>query len=201
MEKLPISNENGSILAIAMFCLLILSIFGTFALNTSDYELNIAGNQQRWEKNFNTSEGGTTLEGSHVGYAGVNGLYIWFTIVDPEDHNLVLFPTTAIDYDPSPSQNDMPDPAFLPLLDPDPNTGKATWPQPDVPDNWPRQNLVGDINDNDYDYAYLVTYLYPDAAPKGTDATKFSSYKFRINGQRQVIIEMGGIKVGVKNPL
>jgi len=188
MWKSPISNENGSLLAVAMFCLLILSIFGTFALNTSDYEINIAGNQQRWEKNFNTSEGGTTLEGAHVGYAGVNGLYTWYEISDPETYNTPLYPSTLASYDPS--GNDMPI--------------AGTFPNDfdkDDSNSWPRQNLVSDLADDSYDYAYLVTYLYPDVPPKGMDATKFSSYKFRINGQRQVIIEMGGIKVGVKNPL
>ena len=37
--------------------------------------------------------------------------------------------------------------------------------------------------------------------PKGWDATFFSGYKFRINAQREITIEVGGIKVGVKNPL
>jgi len=181
-------GQKGSILAIAMFCLLVLSILGTFALNTSDYEINIAGNQQQWEKNFNTAESGSIREGSHIGYAGVTGLYTWYEIVDPQIHNLVLNPPTLSDYDPSGS--DMP--------------ASGTFPDDfdaDKPDTWPRQNLMSDTGDDDYDYAYLVTYLYPDAAPKGWNATKFSSYKFRINGQRQVIIETGGSKVGVKNPL
>lgn len=181
-------SQNGSILAIAMFCLLLLSILGTFALNTADYEINIAGNQQQWEKNFNIAEGASAMEGSHIGYAGVNGLYPWYEIIDPQIHNLVLNPPTLSDYDPSGS--DMP--------------ASGTFPDDfdaDKPDTWPRQNLLSNTNDDDYDYAYLVTYLYPDAAPKGWNATKFSSYKFRINGQRQVIIEMGGQKVGVKNPL
>ena len=182
------NSQQGSILAIAMFCLLILSILGTFALNTSDYEINIAGNQQQWEKNFNTSESGATLEGSHIGYAGVNGLYTWYEIVDPQIYNLALYPATSTDYDPSGS--DMPEAGTFP----------ADFNANDT-DTWPRQNLMSDTSDDTYDYAYLVTYLYPDVPPKGWNATEFSSYKFRINGQRQVIIEMGGQKVGVKNPL
>lgn len=182
------AGQQGSILAIAMFCLLVLSILGTFALNTSDYEINIAGNQQQWEKNFNMAESGATMEGSHVGFAGVNGQYSWYEIVDPQIHNLVLTPSTLADYDPSGSD--------MPI--------SGTFPDDFNADNantWPRQNLMSDTGDDDYDYAYLVTYLYPDAAPKGWNALKFSSYKFRINGQRQVNIEMGGAKVGVKNPL
>ncbi|SDT99942.1 pilus assembly PilX N-terminal domain-containing protein [Desulfobacula phenolica] len=188
MWKSSISNNNGSILAIAMFCLLILSIFGTFALNTSDYEISIAANQQRWEKNFNASEGGANREGSGVGYAGVNGLYSWYTIADPETYNTHLYPSTLANYDPSGTD--------MPVAGTFPDNFDA-----DDPNSWPRQNLMNDTTDNDYDYAYLVTYLYPDVPPKGMDATKFSSYKFRINGQRQVIIEIGGIKVGVINPL
>jgi len=181
-------GQKGSILAIAMFCLLILSILGTFALNTSDYEIKIAGNQQQFEKNFNTSESGAALEGSHIGYAGVNGFYTWYEIADPQIYNHVLYPPTSTDYDPSGS--DMPVTGTFPA---DFNA--------DDPDTWPRQNLMSDTSDDIYDYAYLVTYLYPDVPPKGWNATEFSSYKFRINGQRQVIIEMGGQKVGVKNPL
>ena len=182
------NGQKGSILAIAMFCLLILSILGTFALKTSDYEINIAGNQQKWEKNFNTSESGASLEGSRIGYAGVNGLNTWYEISDPKIYNLTLYPSTSTDYDPSGSD--------MPVTGTFPDDFNAN-----DNDTWPRQNLMSDTSDDNFDYAYLVTYLYPDAAPKGWNATKFSSYKFRINGQRQVIIEMGGQKVGVKNPL
>ncbi len=186
--KAFIRNEKGSILAIVMFCLLILSILGIFAITTSDYELSIAGNQQRFEENFNTAEGGSGKEGAGVGYAGINGQYTWYMIADPENHNVPLFPSSSANYDPS--GNDMPIAGNFPN---DFNMLNIN--------TWPRENLLSDIADNVHDYAYLVTYLFPDAAPKGTDATKFSSYKFRINGQRQVVIEMGGIKVGVKNPL
>ena len=51
-------NESGSILAIAMLTLLLLSVLGTFALNTADYEIDIAANQQQFESRFNTAEGG-----------------------------------------------------------------------------------------------------------------------------------------------
>lgn len=183
-----IRDQKGSIIVIAMFCLLILSILGIFALNTSDYEINIAGNQQQWGKNFNTAESGATLEGSHIGYAGVNGLYTWYEISDPKIYNLALYPTTSTAFDPSGSD--------MPVAGTFPDDFNAN-----SNDTWPRQNLMSDTSDDNFDYAYLVTYLYPDAAPKGWNATKFSSYKFRINGHRQVIIEMGGQKVGVKNPL
>ncbi len=189
--KSLIKNEEGSILAIAMFVLLVLSMFGTFALNTSDFEINIAGNQQRWEKNFNLSEGASFKEGSGVGFAGINGNYIWYQVADPESFNTPLVPTTLADFDPSnPPGSDMPNPG----------TGPGDF---DIDDSnfWPRQNLLSVNTDEEFDYAYLVTYLFPDIPPKGTSATKFSSYKFRINGQKQMIIEIGGYKIGVKNPL
>ncbi|MCF6245801.1 MAG: pilus assembly PilX N-terminal domain-containing protein [Desulfobacula sp.] len=187
--KLIMKNENGSILAIAMFSLLILSMLGTFALNTADFEITIASNQQQWEKNFNISEGGTTLEGFHIGYAGVNGLYSWYEIADPEDHDKPLYPDTLANYDPSLGSD-------LSLTFDITNDFSQT-----NADTWPRQNILALTADDLYDYAYLVTYLYPDVPPKGYDATQHASYKFRINGKRQVSIEMGGQKVGVKNPL
>ncbi len=64
------------------------------------------------------------------------------------------------------------------------------------PNTWPPSNL------NTLSYNSLVTYLYADTPPKGYDASQFSTYKFRIDGARvtngQVVIELGGDKIGVK---
>ncbi len=67
---------------------------------------------------------------------------------------------------------------------------------------------AGDLNTwlafnlNTLSYRSLVTYLYADTPPKGYDASQFSTYKFRIDGARvtngQVVIELGGDKIGVK---
>ncbi len=192
-----IKSQNGSILAVAMFALLVLSVLGTFALNTADFEISIAANQQQWEKNFNISEGGSTLQGTNVGYAGVNGAFTWYEISDPTSHDDPLVPTALADYDPSQSDAD--------ATNDDLATGFAI-PADDViagdPDQWPRQNLISDIDDNLYDYAYLVTYLYPQSlAIKGYGATTVDAYHFKLNGRRKVHVEMGGKKIGVKSPL
>ena len=80
-------------------------------------------------------------------------------------------------------------------------TSGGTYPDDFVESNydtWPRQNLLKNNADNLYDYAYLVTYLYPDNPPKGYDASMFSGYRFRITADKKVVVEIGGIKVGVK---
>ena len=180
----PLKNENGSILVIAALMIMILSLFGTFALNTTDYEINIAANQQRFEQDFNTTEGGAKLEGSKVGYAR-DGVSEWYEISDPETFNQFLVPPNA-SYDPG---SDM----TVSI----PTTFDST--AADDYQMWPHQNLISDITDDTFDYTYLVTYLYPDTPPKGYDASNFSGYKFRINGEKKIVVEIGGIKVGVKS--
>ena len=182
-----VTNDKGSVLVVATFVLFILSLLGMFALNTTDIEINIAANQQNWEKSFNVSEGGTKLEGTKVGYTrtGVND---WYEISDPETFNQFLIPpgtTPGSTYDPG---SDMTKAI--------PNNFDNT--DADDYQLWPHQNIMGNAADNVYDYTYLVTYLFPDNPPKGYDATNFSGYKFRINGEKKIVIEVGGIKVGVK---
>lgn len=197
-------NQDGSILAISLFALLVLSVLGTFALNTADFEINIAANQQEWEKNFNVSEGGTTLQGTNVGYAGVtdsvsgNEIAPWYEISDPTDLDNPLVPPTVANYDPSLSD--------AATTNDDLATGFTIPGNKDTiaadPDIWPRNNLTADINDDVFDYSYLVTYLYPQSvAVKGYGATTVDAYHFRLNGRRNVHIEMGGKKIGVKSPL
>ncbi len=179
------ANEKGSMLVVATLVLFILSLLGMFALNTTEFEINIAANQQSFEKNFNASEGSAKLEGSKVGYArtGVND---WYEISDPGEFNQFLIPLTDSLYDPG---DDMTETI------PDPFDDAAA----DDYKLWPHQNMLDDTGDNVYDYAYLVTYLFPDVPPKGYDSTNFSGYKFRITGEKKAVIEIGGIKVGVKS--
>lgn len=197
VKRIQMVNDKGYILISSVLILFILTIIGTFALNSSVFELQIAGNQQQYQEKFNIVEGAVNKEGSGVGYAGVfdlisnKELFPWYEVVDPENYNKILVPQSAAEFDPSGNDADA---DFMASFNPDDVDA-------DDSDTWPRQNLRSDTNDNVFDYQYLVTYLYPDTPPKGMDATKFSSYKFKINGQRQVIIEMGGIKIGVKNPL
>ncbi len=177
-------NEKGLALISAILALLILTALGILAVSTSVIEIQIAGNQQQWEEDFNISEGGTEVEATHVGYArsGISG-FSWYEISDPSVFNQNLLPPQAA-YDPY---------TDITIAGNFPNDFDAGNPK-----SWPHHNLMQDATDNKHDYAYLVTYLYPDSPPKGYDASTFSGYKFRINGEKQVEIELGGTKVGVK---
>lgn len=177
-----VSNEDGFVLIAAMLALCLLSLMGIWALSTSDFEYKIASNLQTLESNFNIAEGAVKQEGAGVGFARA-GSNQWYQITDPETFNQFLLPPTA-SYDPG---VDM--------------TISGTFPTDfDLSDyeTWPRQNLLQDTSDDQYDYAYLVTYLYPDNPPKGYDASMFSGYKFRISAHQKAFVEIGGIKVGVK---
>jgi len=182
-----LNNEKGLALISAILALLVVTVLGIIAINTSIIEVQISGNEQQWEEDFNLTEGGAEVEATHVGYArsGAGG-FSWYEISDPSIFDQYLLPLQA-SYDP---YNDMT------TTDNFPNDFDAD--KADNPKNWPHQNLMQDASDDKYDYAYLVTYLYPDAPPKGYSANDFSGYKFRINGEKQIIIELGGIKVGVK---
>lgn len=190
INKKVIENEKGSILVIAMLVIFVLSLLGTFALNTTDVEIHIAANQQRWEEDFNVSEGSAKLEGSKVGYART-GNNEWYQISDPSLLNQFLVPPGTT-----------PGSFFDPGSDMTENI-PANFDSTAADDYklWPRQNIMDDAADDVYDYAYLVTYLFPDLPPKGYDATSFSGYKFRITGEKKVVVELGGIKVGVKSPI
>jgi hypothetical protein len=179
-----LNNEKGLALISAILALLVVTVLGIIAINTSIIEVQISGNEQQWEEDFNLGEGGAEVEATHVGYArsGIGG-FSWYEISDPSIFAQSLLPPQA-SYDP---YNDI--------------TTGGSFPNDfdaDNPNTWPHQNLMQDANDDKYDYAYLVTYLYPDAPPKGYSANDFSGYKFRINGEKQIVIELGGIKVGVK---
>ena len=184
------SDEAGFVLVAAMVVLLALTLFGIWALRTSSLEVEIAGSTQRVEKQFNIAEGGVVREVGKVGFTTET----YYNINDPSIPNQVLAPTPGTnDFDPG---DDIADGGGW-VVDPADYT------------TWPRQNLLegqdadangtddGDEN-NEFDYSYLVTYLYPDTPPKGYDPGSFSGYKFRIQGAAPAELEMGGMKVGPK---
>ena len=182
-----IKNEEGFTLILSLMVLVLLSLMGMWALNTSDIEIAISGNEQRYQENFNIAEGGTYLEASAIGFASNP----YYAITDPSNFNLKLGPNPSDDdYDPG---NDM----DLTVLE---NLSTLSAVDATKPEEWPHQNLLRSIAafDNRADYSYLVTYMYPDVPPKGYDADSFSGYKFKINGARNTEIEIGGVKVGPK---
>lgn len=182
-----IKNEEGFTLILSLMVLVLLSLMGMWALNTSDIEIGISGNEQRYQENFNIAEGGTYLEASAIGFASNP----YYAITDPSNFNLKLGPNPSDDdYDPG---DDM-DATVLG------NLSTLSAVDATKPEEWPHQNLLRrtSASDNRADYSYLVTYMYPDVPPKGYDADSFSAYKFKINGARNTEIEIGGVKVGPK---
>ena len=178
-----------------------LSLFGAWALQTSNSELNMAGGLQQVERQFNIAEGAANTEAGNLGF----NRRTFYQISDPTiyDNPLVPTPSTAQAFNPG---NDTP--AITPLDAGDPTTWpwRNLWPVDDDNDTWvtataQEKNLP---EHNDLDYRYLVTYLLPDIAPMGYDPTMFSGYKFRIQGntaRTTALVELGGTKIGVKSQL
>ena len=182
------SGEAGFVLVFALVILVVVTMLGLWALNTSTMENMIAGNEQVYEQKFNIAEGGIYAEAGKIGYSTVP----WYTITDTNQLKQVLAPPLgSAAYDPGRDIANENLPASVADILP----GDAT--------RWPRENLVGNYTpgNTEMDYSYLVTYLYPDTPPKGYSATEFSNYKYQINSHRDIDIEAGGGKVGVKNSL
>jgi len=55
----PIGNDSGFALIIAMMIMVMLTLFGIFATNTSIFELNISGNDKVAKESFFRADGGT----------------------------------------------------------------------------------------------------------------------------------------------
>ena len=148
----------------------------------------IAGNEQVYEQKFNIAEAGAYAEAGKIGYSAVP----WYTVNDPNQLKQILVPPPgSTEYDPGSDMTSGNMPAGINDIKP----GDAT--------RWPRENLVNNYapGNTEMDYAYLVTYLYPDTPPKGYSANDFSGYKFRINSHRDIDIESGGKKIGMKSSL
>lgn len=178
------ADEAGFVLVAAMVVLLALTLFGIWVIRTSTMEMDIAGSMQRAERQFNVAEGAVAIEAGNLGFT----TQAYYEIADPTLTDQLLVPQTEALFDPGGDTTAAP--AGVSATDP------ATWPM---------QNLLQNSADDEFDYRYLVTYLYPDVPPKGYDAASFSGYKFRVQGQgvlgsdRSLVIEVGGIKVGVKS--
>lgn len=184
-------NEKGSALIICMMIIVVLSTIGIMAVQTSTVETRIAANEQRFEEDFNLSEGGAVVEAADVGHATPTN-NPWYEISDPDLLNQPLVPPSSADYDPG---SDITVGGSFPgdfeALPFDQQTTDKRY--------WPHGNLIQDPADNVFDYAYLVTYLGASTKGiKGYDASKFAAYQFRINGATQIEVEFGGLKIGPK---
>lgn len=56
-----LKDEGGFVLVVSMVMLVVLSLFGTFALNTTTFELQIAGNDKVFKDTFYKAESGDNL--------------------------------------------------------------------------------------------------------------------------------------------
>lgn len=193
MKKIPktINNQQGFALITAMMMLFAATIFGLMVMNSSEIEIILSGAQQRYESDFNTTEGAASIEAAAVGTGeGISwsGTTRSYAVVNPGAYPTILSPDAG-------------DEASA-IYDPGNDTETTTYDDDD-PRTWPMDNLRQTANtaDDPFDYHYRVSYEYPTNPPKGFDATKFSGYMFQISAQRTTLIEMGGSKVGPKASL
>jgi hypothetical protein len=193
-KKRIIGNEEGFVLVLALSALVTLTLLGIWAMNSSNIELLISGNHQRFEEGFQVADGATNAEGGELGFSRQT----WYEIPDPNDKGLPLVPTSVASYDPGGDidTSKLPDPG---KSAPDNFDEAADSLRKSDPLFWPMQNLLrANANTmNEYDYAYLTTFLYDTVAPKGS-GEDFAGYRFRINGNRNISVEMGGVKLGPK---
>lgn len=163
IARRPAANEEGFVLVLSLVLLLLLTLFGVWALNSSDFENRVASNAQQAERLFNMAEAANYTEAARVGYEQRD----IYKLNEVDRHNRVLVPETKAAFDPI---NGKSEPANLDRTKP------VTWPWDNI------EGKTGATRNRLLDYRYLVTYLYPDTPPKGYAADQFDSYKFRIQG-------------------
>lgn len=179
-DRKGVASEAGFVLVAAMVVLLALTLFGIWAIRTSTLELDIAGSVQRAEKQFNVAEGAVMIE---LGNAAA------IDTGDTGATNVIVAPTTEATFDPG--SDTAANPASVDAAD---------------PASWPMGNLLQDNADDEFDYRYLVTFLYADSEGRpGYAAGENEFFYYRIQGQSvegnngSLVIEVGGYKVGVKS--
>ncbi len=180
-----LTNESGFVLVLSLVVLLILSLFGAWALQTSTSELNVAGGLQQAERKLNLAEGGAHVESNNIASTAKD----FYNMHDPGRFNELRIPSNLADFDPGG------------------DSGLATMPAITASDplTWPRDNLIGSNTaaDNRYDYRYLVTYLTSGPPRQGMSADKFEDYSYRIRGNAPdrpglTTVEVGGKQTGQK---
>ena len=194
-----VTSESGFALVLSLVVLLMLSLYGAWALQTSNSELSLAGNSQQAETQLNITEGAANREASRLGFNKRS----FYQLPDPSNFNRRLVPTTDAEFDPG---NDTAN-----LLGGITSGDATTWPWDNLisvrawdDPNDPANNVNINGAANRFDYRYLVTYLHSDTPPIGYDANFFTGYKFRIQGNTvlsALAVELGGTKIGVKSAL
>lgn len=193
-STLSIREESGFVLVFSMVALLMLSLFGMWALQTSKSELDVAGGLQQMDRQMNVAEGAAYLETTRVGLFQRT----FYNISNPEFQTFKpLVPTSNADFDPGNDTNN--NPAGIVTND------HSTWPWDNLLQNY--TNIPS--NTNDYDYRYLVTYL-GTAGSGGTtkkgpgqgnasEETHLVYYRIDGNAARSnTVVEVGGKKIIIK---
>jgi len=96
------TNEEGFVLIFALLVMVLLTIIGIAATNTTMMELQISGNDRTYKETFYQADGGTRLAirlieenlGSPGGFTALDGVG---RLVDPDDpNNTILIVTTTL---------------------------------------------------------------------------------------------------------
>lgn len=190
--KIPVQNQDGYMLITAIMLLFVATVLGLIVSGSSQTEIKLSSALQRFEDDFNTTEGAVTIEAQAVnkGTPIIRGVaersYAIANVKDVTAINgLILSPTdpTQPEFDPG---NDM-------------DTSELTTVTSDTPPSqWPMDNLLHSdaAADDRYDYRYRVMCSYSDVPDKGTDA-EFSGYVFEVTAKRNAQIVICGKKTGI----
>lgn len=181
-----ITSEAGFALIMAMVALLVLTLLGIWALNTSTFELRVAGESQQVEKQFNVAEGGAYAEAVNVGFT--RKTWYGFANFNPGMKN----PTTDALFDqgddePTNDGSTTNDVDNIDAADP------ATWPWDNLRDATTAAGQAAAANA--LDYRCLVAYLGSTTPPPGYDAGVLSAHQLRIQGAAPLVVELGGMKL------
>ena len=177
------TSEAGFALIMAMVALLVLTLLGIWALNTSTFELRVAGGSQQVERQFNVAEGGTYTEAVNVGFTQK-------TFYNFANFNQgMMTPTTDAQFDPGNDTANM----VGNIVSTDP----ATWPWDNLRNAMTAAGQAADANV--FDYRYLVTYLGSTTPPPGYDAALMSAHQVRVQGAAPLVVELGGKKLSPNN--
>ncbi len=189
----PTGDERGFVLVMSLVLLVLLTLFGIWALQTSDFENKVAGNAQIAGRQFNISEGANYTTAAQVGFSqtGDNPRNKWFIPGDLTRDNQIM---EVPDFNPAgrtTSSQDKYDPA-----------DENTWPWNNLESEYKEDGTVDKVPNNQaLDYRYLVTYIGSQTAGQGYDAGMFTAYTYRMQGNvanQHTIVETGGKKIGMK---
>lgn len=178
------ASEAGFALIMAMVALLVLTLLGIWALNTSTFELKVAGVSQTVEKQFNVAEGGACIEAMNV--ASITQIKPFFDYA-----NRNFMPKTDAQFDPGNDTANI-------LADIDP-TDSTTWPWDNLRNATSAAGQAADANE--FDYRYLITCSdCPSDTQLGEDATsEWKKTCCRVQGAAPLVVELG-IKISSQTP-